>query len=207
MTLIGRRLVSLVMSLGLLVASCGGDDDSAATSEASIPRSTVATPPATEAPAAATEAPATAPAEPQQPEDQPSGAGSSANQAVVSIDGADYQFDVEMSIVGRCEADFFGAFWVIAGAADGSSGSLEMFIVPDGNTNHDETSRIAVNLKDAEGRDWNADEDGGGGVAAGDSRVDSVTIDGKTVTGTASFVDIYAGDGATARGTFAATCP
>ncbi len=70
-----------------------------------------------------------------------------------------------------------------------------------------ETSRISVNLKDAEGRDWNADEVGGQGVTAGDSQVDLFTIDGNSVIGTASFVDIYAGDGATAQGTFAATCP
>lgn len=204
-----RRLLGLMVSLALLCASCGDDGDGSntpTTGAGTAPTATTATP-ATEASAGSTEAPAPTEAEPQETEDRPSGTGPDANQAVVTINGTDYEYDVEMSIVGRCDADFFGAFWVIASAADGSSGSLEMFIVPDGNTNHDETSRINVNLKDAEGRDWNADEDGGGGVTAGDSRVDSFAIEGKTVTGTASFVDIYAGDGATASGTFAATCP
>ena len=44
-------------------------------------------------------------------------------------------------------------------------------------------------------------------MAAGTSQVDSFTIDGTTATGTASFVDIYAGDDATAQGAFEVTCP
>lgn len=125
----------------------------------------------------------------------------------MTIGDSRYDYDVEMSVVGRCEVDFFGAFWVIASPADGSNGGLEMFIVPNGNPNHDETSRVSVNLKDAESRDWHADEDGGQGAAAGESRVESFTIDGTSVSGTASFVDIYTGDGATAQGTFEASCP
>jgi hypothetical protein len=199
-----RRVLGAALGCLLLLAACGGGEDdpgdgTPATTAASQPSTTAAPTTAaagTEAPAATTAAPA-----------DPGGGGGDANQVVVTIDGVPYEFDVEMSIVGRCDPDFFGAFWVIAGAADGSSSSLEMFLVPEGNSNHDETSRLSVNLKDAEGRDWNADEDGGQGVTAGTSQIDSFSIDGNSVTGTASFVDIYAGDDATAQGTFTATCP
>jgi hypothetical protein len=125
---------------------------------------------------------------------------------VITVGDSRYEFDVEIAgPIGRCEPDFFGAFWVITGSADGTSG-LEMFIVPDGNSNHDETSRVAVNLNDSEGRDWRADADGGAGTPEGESQVDSFAIDGTTLSGTASFIDVCAGDGATAQGTFEATC-
>ena len=203
-----RNLLGLMMGLALVIASCGGDsaeDDPTTTAAVNAPASTAAT--TTTSPTASTEAPAETTAAPEEPEDSGSGSGLAPNQITVTIDGAEYMFDVEKNVVGRCDPDFFGAFWVIASAADGSSASLEMFLVPDGNTNHDETSRLSVNLKDAEGRDWNADEDGGQGVTAGTSQIDSFAIDGNSVTGSASFVDIYAGDGATAQGTFEATCP
>ena len=201
-----RPMLGIALSCALLIAACGGGDDEVAaegstTTAQNQPAATTAAPtsqapPSSESPATTTAAPS-----------ESVGSSGAANQVAVTIDGELYEFDVELSIVGRCDPDFFGAFWVIANAADGSGGSVEMFIVPEGNTNHDETSRVGVNLKDLEGRDWHADEDGGGGVAAGESRVESATIEGNTVSGTASLVDIYAGDGATARGTFEATCP
>jgi len=196
-----RRLVGFTLSIALLIASCGGGGTEDTTAAPDAPTTTAAPGATTAAP---TESTTTTTAAPEDDGSQPSGA---ANQATVTIDGQDYQFDVDMSVVGRCDPDFFGAFWVIASAADGSSASLEMFLVPEGNANHDETSRISVNLKEAEERDWNADADGGQGVTAGTSQVDSFSIDGNTVTGTASFVDIYTGDDATAQGTFTAICP
>ncbi len=195
------KLAGVTLSIALLVASCGGGGTEDTTAAPDAPATTATAETTTAAPAEST---TTTTSAPEGAGNQSSGA---ANLATVTIDGQEYQFDAEMSIVGRCDADFFGAFWMIAAAADGSDASLEMFIVPEGNTNHDETSRLNVNLKDAEGRDWNADADGGQGVTAGTSQIDSFTIDGTTVTGTASFVDIYAGDGATAQGTFTATCP
>lgn len=211
------RALGLVFAFVLVVTACGGGDDTSSEEpEAGVTTTTAATTsaptesqaPTTTAAPAESQAPATtAPAGTDAPE-EPTGDGSAlaANMAVVTIGDQTYEFDAEQSIVGRCDPDFFGAFWVIAGMADGSPGGLEMLIVPEG-TSHDETSKVKVNLKDSEERDWRADEDGGEGTPEGQSRVESFTIDGNTVSGTASFVDIYKGDDATAEGTFTATCP
>lgn len=195
------KLAALVFSFALLGTACGGEttDETTATPDAPTTTAAGSGGSTTAAPAESSTTTSMAP--------EGGAASGDVNKATVTIDGQEYLFDVDMSVVGRCEADFFGAFWVIAGAADGSSASLEMFIVPEGDTTHNETPRISVNLKDGEGRDWNADADGGQGVTAGTSQIDTFTIDGNSVTGTASFVDIYAGDGATAQGTFSATCP
>lgn len=193
-----RMLIGAVLFALFATACGGGDADESTTTAAGSPTTSEAgdttSPPAGET--TTTEASTEAPSNP-----------GAANKATVVIDGETYEFDVEMSVVGRCEADFFGAFWVIASAADGSNSSMEMFIVPEGDTTHNETPRLNVNLQDAEGRDWYADADGGNGVGEGLSQIDSFEIDGNTVSGTATFVDTYAGDGATAQGTFTATCP
>lgn len=201
-----RRRVGLLLGAVVLLASCGGgdgDEESSPTTAAQDSTTTVA-----DAGSGTTEAPDD-PAEESEDQAGESGspAASAANKASVTIGDTRYDFDVEASVVGRCDPDFFGAFWVIASGTDDPNSSLEMFIVPEGNANHDETSRVAVNLQDAEGRDWRADEDGGGGVDAGVSRVESFAIDGTSVSGTVSFIDTYGGDGATAEGTFEATCP
>jgi len=203
-----RRSMGAMVGCIIVLAGCGGDGgDTGVDAEPGTTAIATTPAPATTSGPGTTAAPGTtqAPDDTDPPDDM--GSSGEANKAVVTIGGGTYEFDVEMSIVGRCEPDFFGAFWVIASAADGSSGSLEMFIVPEGNANHDETSKVKVNLKEAEERDWRADADGGEGTPEGESAVDSFSIDGNTVTGTASFVDIYTGDGATAEGTFEATCP
>lgn len=199
-----RQMTAFVLAFALVFASCGGGDDGSepTTTAAGGSETTTTALDTTEAPAATTAPPETEP--PSDDGETPSG---DANKATVTVGDTTYEFDVEASIVGRCDPDFFGAFWVIAAATDGTNGSLEMFIIPEGNTNHDETSKIKVNAKDSDERDWRADADGGEGTPEGESSVDSFEIDGNTVTGTASFVDIYAGDGATAQGTFTATCP
>ncbi len=202
-----RRWIVLLLGSILLLASCGGDegdaggDDGSTTTSAQDPTTSVAED------TTDTTAPETSDDPAESSNEGGSVDGMEANKAVVTVGDSSYEFDVEMSVVGRCEPDFFGAFWMIAGSSDGSNSGLEMFIVPDGNTNHDETSRVSVNLQEAEGRDWRADEDGGGGVEAGVSRVESFSIDGNAVSGTVSFIDTYGGDGATAEGTFQAACP
>lgn len=199
----GRRTIAGLVACFVLVAvACGDDGDTDAGSE---PEGT---------PTAETPDDSEGEEETDQPEDEQAdpaedadGASVDANTAVVTVGDETYEFDVEAHVAGRCDPDFFGAFWVLAVTADGSNGNLEMFIVPEGNTNHDETSKIKVGVEDIDGRDWRADEDGGEGTPEGQSRVDSFTIDGDTVSGSATFVDVYAGDGATAQGEFTATCP
>jgi hypothetical protein len=196
----------------LVAAACGGGDDSGTDTTAattSAPATTAAPgAPATTAPGQPT--PTTAPpatAAPEEPSNGGGGGSTAPNMAIVTVGDKTYEFDVEQSIVGRCDPNFFGAFWVIANLADGSNGNLEMFFVPEGDTNHNETSRIRVGVENIDGRDWRADEDGGQGAVEGESRVESVEWNGNTISGTASFVDLEVGDGATATGTFEATCP
>ena len=207
----GRRLrrLCLVLALALISASCGGGDGSDDTTAA--PATTAATTtaaPSSGGEATTTAAPATTttealPEDPGGPDDPPP---ADANKATVVVGDKTYEFSVDAHLVGKCDPNFFGAFWVIAASADGSGGNLEMFIVPEGNTNHDESSRVVVDAKQADERDWHANADGGQGAQPGTSSVDSFTIDGNTVSGTASFIDIYIGDDATAQGTFTATC-
>ena len=201
-----RRVVIVAFAGALVFAACGGDDD------------------ADPAPSATTTTAAPSGSGDTQPDDAPSGtaaaettttaatadagsgsAGGDVNIGVVVIDGTTYEFTADIGAIGRCDPDFFGAFWFLGRQVDGTGG-LEMLIVPDG-TEHGETSKVKVNLKDSEERDWRADADGGEGTPEGASQVDSFEVEGTTVSGAASFVDIYAGDDATATGTFEATCP
>lgn len=198
-----RRLYAWMMAIALVLGACGGSESEP---DPTTPAETTTAAPGgdatTTAAPATTEAPGDTTTAPPAPPSDDVGEGI----ATVTVGDTTYEYEVAASIVGRCDPDFFGAFWVIASTADGS-GSLEMFIIPEGNTNHDETSKVKVNAKDSDERDWRADADGGEGTPEGESSVDSFEIDGNTVTGTASFVDIYLGDSATAEGTFTATCP
>jgi hypothetical protein len=198
-----RKSYVWLIAVALVASACGGSESEPGTT---APAETTTAAPGddttTTAPGATTEAPdetTTTAAE------APSG-DIGEGVATVTVGDTTYDFEVAASIVGRCDPDFFGAFWVIASMADGSGG-LEMFIIPEGNTNHDETSKIKVNAKDADERDWRADADGGEGTPEGESSVNDFEIDGNTVTGTASFVDIYQPGDEKAEGTFTATCP
>lgn len=199
-----RKAYVLLIVVALALGACGGSESEP---DPEAPAETTTAAPGgdttTTAAAATTEAPGeTTTVAPEAPSgDVGEGV------ATVTVGDTTYEYEVAASIVGRCDPDFFGAFWVLAGSTDGTNGSLEMFIIPEGNTNHDETSKVKVNAKDSDERDWRADADGGEGTPEGESSVNSFEIDGNTVTGTASFVDIYIGDGATAEGTFTATCP
>lgn len=199
------RKRTLALACVLLLAACGGDgggSDPDAVSDTTAEGETTidAEVPATTQPAE--DEPSEAPED-----DGEASSSTDVNKAIVTIGDQTYEFDAEMHVVGRCDPDFFGAFWVIAAMADGSGGNLEMLLIPEGNTLHDETSKIKVDVEESDERDWRADEDGGEGTPAGESRVESINFDGGTVSGTATFVDVYSGDGVSAEGTFEATCP
>jgi len=203
---------SLLLSFVLAVAACGGDDDGGDAESVAATSAPTDAPSEPDAPATTLSTdggPSEESTDDPSPEEEPDDSGSAPaeNMATVTIGDKTYEFDAEAHLVGRCDPNFFGAFWVIAAPADGSTGNLEMLIVPEGDTSHDETSKIKVGVEDIDGRDWRADEDGGEGTPAGESGVVSATMEGNTVSGTASFVDVYAGDGATAEGTFQVTCP
>lgn len=197
--------VVLLSVIGLLAAACGSSADPTASPVApatSAPALSEAPAPTDESSDELTNEPTEAPAD--EPAEAPSTSGD--DTAAVTIGDTTYEFDASVNIIGRCDPDFFGAFWVSGAGTTDASAVLNMLLIPEDAVNHQETSTITVNLKDSEGRNWRADEDGGESAEAGESRVTSFEIDGKTVTGTASFVDTYTPERPTAEGTFTASC-
>jgi len=188
-----HRWIPLLL-VGLLVTACGGSTASSSepltpTDAGGGPVSTPAGNPPGGEPTANT---------------PPSG---DENRATVTIGDRTYEFDATANIVGRCNPDFFGAFWVAGAGVDDPSIVLNLLLIPEDAVNHEETSTITVNAQDAEQHKWRADEDGGEGAQPGESRVTSFEINGNSISGTASFVDTYSQDRPTAEGTFTATCP
>ncbi len=82
---------------------------------------------------------------------------------------------------------FFGAFWALGQDADGNG--IELLIPPEGDPNFEDAPYVKVgdNVLDIE---WiaNADEEMAG-VDPGESQVDTSTVDGTYISGTATFVD------------------
>jgi len=188
-----RRWTPLLI-VGLLVAACGGS--TASTTVPQAPTDAGGGPVATPG--------ANPPGGEPTANTPPSG---DENRATVTIGDRTYVFDATADIVGRCRPDFGGAFWVAGAEVDDPTIVLNMLLIPDDAAYQEETSTITVNAHDAEQHEWRADEDGGEGVEAGESRVTSFEINGNTVSGTASFVDSYAAGHPAAEGTFTATCP
>jgi hypothetical protein len=155
----------LAVGVAALLVGCGGGDDDAPVADATSPGATDAAPTGDTDPAS-----------------------SGANTAVVTIGDERYEFDVTPSAIQRCDADFFGAFWAL-GAAPGSGG-IEVLLPPEGDPNHD-PARIIVR-DDANDLEWQADvatELVTMGLPEGVSRVDEFTVDGSSVSGSASFVE------------------
>ena len=134
------------------------------------------------------------------------------NVAMVTIGDASYEIDVTPGAIQRCDPDFFGAFWAIGG--DQTVG-IEMLLPPPGDPNFDEPAALKVSVADGD-REWVADPAREMfGVDEGESQVDAFTVDGNSVSGTATFVDLnesYAFQGGAGdepepvSGTFSVTC-
>lgn len=199
------KTMVLAVLMALLAAACGGgessDDDGATTTTS--PTSTTG-----DAPAATTTT--TEDREPAPP-------AGDVNVATVSIDGTEYVFDVTPDAIYRCDPNFFGAFWAIGVSADGSGGSLELLLPPEGDENFDDPPAVKV-TDDGNDLEWRADPefwatyDQLAGLAIG---VDSWEVDGSSVTGTATFLESNAGyafiggtgeEPSPVPGTFSVTC-
>ena len=183
-----RTTISLAV-VTLVMAACGGGDDDASPAGEDQP---AAAEPAAE-PAA--DEPATEPAD-DEPADEPDTAtdespssGLDENTAIVTIGDKTYEIDVTPSAIQRCDPNFFGAFWALGGM--GGNG-VEMLLPPPGDPNFEDAPYIKVSDEDLD-IEWIANPDQEmAGVEAGESQVDTFTVDGLRVTGTATFVDLNA---------------
>jgi hypothetical protein len=188
--------------LGL--AACGGGDDEAGE-------------PATGEPGAATQNASQPAGQPTAAE--PAGDGPAAgeptvgdNVARVTIDGTIYEVDVSAGLTPTCDSDFFAAFLVSGGDAQVSFYAL---LPPPDDPNHTDPPSVSVRVNNGE-FEWIADPSKQmSGVEIGESQVDEFTVDGNSVSGTATFVELnetyaHSGGGPKAQpvtGTFKVSCP
>lgn len=143
--------------------------------------------------------------------------GSGPSTATVTIGDQTYQFSSEGAGIAQCLTDLFGIYSVQLPMIDDSGaltdGFVSMAILREG-TDPDvveQVNAVQVDIGDDNG-DWVADSSyeffvSGGTVEPGMSQVDSVEFDGRTVRGTATFLqDTYTELGEPITGTFEATC-
>jgi hypothetical protein len=212
-----RRILCAATAV-LVLAACGGDDDAgeptadepaAATGDANEP----ADEPAAEEPQADASEPADEPAAEELPADEPAADGPAVddNMASVTIDGTTYEVDVSLGPAPRCDSDFFAAFLVSGGD---SQGFFYALLPPPGDPNHTDPPNVSLRVNDGE-FEWIADPSKQmSGVEPGESQVDEFTVDGNTVSGTATFVELnetyaHSGGGPKAppvTGTFEVSC-
>ena len=202
-----RRLMALFVVVLLVLAACGGEstevggDDGGDQPTATQPADDGGgddsgpedqAPPATEA------------------DDDDSG-GEGPSTATVTIGDETYEFSSEGTPVAHCLPDLFGIMSVILPLADGGDGSIEIIALHEG-TDPVEVEQInSVLVKIGDGR-WIANPEdvnfNGDPDTAALSQVESVEVNGSTLTGTASFVgrDNTAQEWVSMTGTFEATC-
>jgi hypothetical protein len=185
-----RTLISFAVAT-LALSACGGGDDDSATADP---------PAATDAANAdggagqSTDAPdngggaTTAPSDDGDvATDVPPPGGLAGNTAVVTIGDLRYEFDVTPSAVYRCDPDFFGAFWALGKDADNNG--IELMIPPEGDPNFEDAPYLKVKDQTLD-TTWVATPDQEiEGVEPGDSQIDSSSIDGGHLSGTATFAD------------------
>lgn len=199
-----RRILGAAAAV-LVLGACGGSDGSpnadepaAATEDANEP----ADEPAGDEPAG-DEPPAEEPAS-----DEPAVGD---NMASVTIDGTTYEVDVSLGPAPQCNSDFFAAFLVSGGD---SQAFFHGLLPPPDDPNHTDLPNVSLRVNDGE-FEWIADPSKQmSGVEPGESQVDEFTVDGNTVSGTATFVELnetytHSGGGPKAQpvtGTFEASC-
>ncbi len=200
-----KRLLVLLMLLSLLVAACGGGDtEDGGDDNADQPT-------ATQAPSGDDSddaPPTTSDVNDDEDDSEPEGEGPST--ATVTIGDMTYEFSSEGAIVAQCLPDLFGIMSVQLPMADGGDGSIELAALHEGTDPAvvGQINAITVKIGDD---DWVADPEdvriAGNADYEGLSQVDSVTVSGSNVTGTATFVNTSSFDGVeSATGTFEATC-
>jgi hypothetical protein len=183
-----KRIASFSVVVALLVAACGGSDPASEKEDSSETTVTIA-PAATQADGDSATSTTSQPSADESGGESPPGS----NVATVTIGDATWEFDANPEgPITDCDPDFFGAFWVVGGADDGSG--LSLLLPPEGDSNFEDPPSVRV-TDGASEADWTADvtlvdtANYSEILTEGDSQVDSWTIDGNSVSGTATFVD------------------
>lgn len=211
-----RRLtvVGLVIAIALLAAACG---DSGGDAGATDPQDVTTT----------TAPDATTTTQPSGSDDGGSsgdGANGDALQASATIDGVTYTFGDTGFAAQQCRPDFFGGFFAVLYMVDDQGnpniegGTINVALLHEDTdpAELDQWPEVTVSIADPDLK-WIAAEKGNEGITIdpGISQVDSYTIEGTTVSGTASFYEqnsywAVAGGQAeelvTATGTFEVSC-
>lgn len=197
------RRRAITASAMLVLAACASGGGGTASSEPTDPGSSQAVP--------ASQAPASVDAGNGDP-----GTSSGLGTATVTIGSETYRFGETSFPALRCDPDMFGIFWVLLGAVDETGaelpdGGVEIRLPEDG-AEVSESARVSVSTADD---DWIASDEipEPYPLPDGSSGVDSYTISGNSVSGTATFYSensyFASGSGGelvTAQGTFEATC-
>lgn len=201
----GRRVLCAATAV-VALAACGGGDDEAPNADEPAAATEAANDPADESAAeepASDEPPAEEPAA-----NEPAGGD---NIASVIIDGTTYEVDVSLGPAPQCDPDFFAAFLVSGGDPQGFFYAL---LPPPDDPNHTDPPNVSLRVNDGE-FEWIADPSKQmSGVEPGESQVEEFTVDGNTVKGTATFVELnetyaHSGGGPKAQpvnGTFEVSC-
>ncbi len=195
-----RRVTVLFVGVLLVVAACSGDstedggDDGGDQPTTTQPADDGADEPTTTQPA-------------DDGDDDSGGEGPST--ATVTIGDATYEASSEGALVAQCLPDLFGVMAVNLPLADGGDGGIEIIALHEGTDPAvvEQENRVHVSIGDF---DWWADplEINLGPDEAAVSGVESVNVDGSSLTGTASFVgrDVTTREWVSMTGTFEATC-
>jgi hypothetical protein len=211
-----KKLLVVCGAMLLPLAACGGSDDSSGDSDADgtgdAATATEAPPPDGDTDGTVAEPAAEATTPPSEDDGGDSG-GTGESTATATIDGVTYEFSTEGAVVAQCQTDMFGVFSVQLPGVDGDSG-IGIIALLEGTDPAvvEQVNAVQVSVGDD---DWIADEssdlfDMSDALQPGMSQVDSVEIDGSTVSGTATFVrqlSVFGGgEPETVTGTFEATC-
>jgi len=208
-----RRGFVILAVISLLVAACGGGSSDEPASSSSTAANGSDQPTATQpgddggGSDSASEDQAPPATEADDGDDDSGGEGPST--ATVTIGDVTYEATSDGGVGTLCRPDLFGIMAVVLPLADGGDGVIEIIALHEGTdpVEVEQNNRVTVKIGDF---DWIADPEdirlGPDEIAL--SQVESVEVDGSTVTGTATFVgrDLTIREWVSMTGTFEATC-
>ncbi len=208
-----RRGFVILAVISLLVAACGGGSSDEPASSSSTAANGSDQPTATQPGGdgggndSASEDQAPPGTEADDGDDDSGGEGPST--ATVTIGDETYEASSEGALIAQCLPDLFGIMSVNLPLADGGDGRIEIIALHEGtdSVEVEQNNRVHVEIGDG---NWIADPEeirfGPDEIAL--SQVESVEVDGSTLTGTASFVgrDNTTQEWVSMTGTFEATC-